>query len=49
MRRDQTLGLVEQLYVPPVYHSQLSVDLTAVVGDEPDEISEIVEEIEFSD
>jgi hypothetical protein len=48
-RREQLLRLVEEHYIRPVYGSPVSIDISAMMGICTDDISELVEEIEFSD
>ena len=48
-RREQLLRLVEEHYIRPEYGSHVSIDIFAMMGICTDDISELVEEIEFSD
>ena len=48
-RREQLLRLVEEHYIHPVYGSPVYIDISAMMGICMDNISELVEEIEFSD
>ena len=48
-RREQLLKLVEEHYIHPVCGSLVSVDISAMMSICTDNISELVEEIEFSD
>ena len=48
-RREQFLRLVEEHYIFPVYGSPVSIDILTMMGICMHNISELVEEIEFSD
>jgi hypothetical protein len=48
-RREQLLRLVEEHYIRPVYGSPVSIDMSAMMGINTDSMSDIGEEIIFSD
>lgn len=48
-RREQLLRRVEEHYIRPVYGSPVSIDISAMIGINTDNMSDIGEEIIFSD
>lgn len=48
-RREQLLRLAEEHYICPVYGSPVFIDIFTMIGICKDDISELVEEIDFSE